>query len=48
MLEENTVNLQMDLFGEKGKYEQDETGATVLTPIREFPPVHYRRVTQYE
>ena len=48
MLEENTVNLQMDLFGEKGNYEQDETGATVLSPIREFPPVHYRRVSQYE
>ena len=48
MLEENTVNLQMDLFGEKGNYEQDETGATVLSPIREFPPVHYRRVTQHE
>ena len=48
MLEENTFDLQMDLFGEVGTYEKDETGATVLSPIREFPPVHYRRVTQYE
>ncbi len=48
MLEENTVNLQMDLFGEVGKYELDETGAMVLSPIREFPPIHYRRVQHYE
>ena len=45
MLEENTVNFQMDLFGETGNYGQDETGAVVLSPIREFPPVHFRRVT---
>lgn len=48
MLEESTVHLQMDLFGEKGNYEQDETGAVVLSPIREFPPIHYRRVTEHE
>lgn len=48
MLEENTVDLQMDLFGEVGEYERDETGAIVLSPIREFPPIHYRRVQQYE
>lgn len=48
MLEENTVNLQMDLFGEVGAYERDETGAVVLSPIREFPPIHYRRVTEHE
>ena len=48
MLEENTVNLQADLFGEKGHYEQDATGATTLLPIREFPPIHYRRVTEHE
>ena len=47
MLEENTVNLQMDLFGEVGKYEQDETGAVVLSPIREYPPIHYRRVVEH-
>lgn len=47
MLEENTVNLQMDLFGEVGEYERDETGAIVLSPIREFPPVHYRRVQEH-
>ena len=48
MLEENTVNLQMDLFGEVGEYERDEKGAVVLSPIREFPPIHYRRVTEHE
>ena len=48
MLEENTVNLQMDLFGDVGEYERDETGAIVLLPICEFPPIHYRRVQQYE
>ena len=48
MLEENTVNLQMDLFGEVGEYERDETGAVVLSPIREYPPIHYRRVTEHE
>ena len=48
MLEENTVNVQMDLFGEGGEYAYDETGAEVLLPIREYPPVHYRRVTEHE
>jgi len=48
MLEENTANLQTDLFSEKGTYEQGEIGAIFSPPIREFPPVHYRRVTQYE
>lgn len=48
MLEENTINLQLDLFGDAGNYTEDETGATVLLPIREFPPIHYRRVQQYE
>jgi len=48
MLEQNTAYLQMDLFGEVGKYERDETGAMVLSPIREFPPIHYRRVQEHE
>ena len=42
MLEEQTQNLQLDLFG--GKYETDATGAAVLMPIREYAPLHYRRV----
>jgi SAM-dependent methyltransferase len=46
MLEEQTENLQFDLFG--GKYETDTTGATVLKPIREYAPTHYRSVQQYE
>jgi hypothetical protein len=48
MLEQNTTNLQLDLFGETGEYERDETGAIVLSPICEFPPIHYRRVQEYE
>jgi len=48
MLEENTKDLQMDLFGEVGVYETDETGAVVLSPVREYPPIHYRRVQEHE
>ena len=48
MLEEHTENQQLDLFGGSGEYKYDETGAQVLSPIREFPPVHYRRVQDYE
>lgn len=48
MLEENTVNLQMDLFGEVGDYELDESGAVILKPIKEYPPIHYRRVQEHE
>jgi hypothetical protein len=48
MLEEHTENLQLDLFGEVGSYEKDETGNVVLQPIREFPPTHYRRLQQYD
>ena len=36
----------MDLFGETGTYEADASGATVLLPIWEFPPIHYRRVQE--
>ncbi len=48
MLEESTSYLQTDLFGEKGNYERDETGSFSLLPIREFPPIHYRRVMRHE
>jgi len=48
MLEENTAELQMDLFGEVGSYKRDETGVVSLLPIREFPPIHYRKVYEYE
>ena len=48
MLEESESHLQLDFLGETGDYEYDETGAQVLSPIREFPPVHYRRVQEYE
>jgi len=40
--------LQMDLFGETGEYERDATGSIVLSPIREFPLIHYRRVKEYD
>jgi SAM-dependent methyltransferase len=48
MLEEHTPNLQFDLFGDVGIYETDASGDMVLAPIREYPPVHYRRVQQHE
>ena len=48
MLEENNPNLQMDLFGEAGEYGRDEGGNIVLMPVREFAPVHYRRLPEYE
>lgn len=44
MLADQTPNLQLDLFGASGSYEKDATGATVLKPIREFAPIHYKRV----
>jgi hypothetical protein len=46
MLEEHTANLQLDLFGNVGRYGKDETGAVILLPIREFSPIHYRRVQE--
>ena len=48
MLEENKADLQLDLFGVSGDYNYDETGALVLSPVREFPPIHYRRVQEHE
>jgi hypothetical protein len=48
MLEEHTPDLQLDLFGGSGEYQYDEKGELVLAPIREFPPVHYRRVCDYD
>jgi len=45
---ENADNLQMDLLGEKSSYGQDEAGALILLPIREYPPVYYRRIAQHE
>lgn len=48
MLEEHTEDLQLDLFGESGSYEHDASGAIVLSPIREFPPIHYKRVVEHE
>jgi len=48
MLEESNHHVQMDFFGDSGSYQRDEAGAIILKPIREFPPVHYRKVQQYE
>jgi SAM-dependent methyltransferase len=48
MLEENTSNLQLGMFGETGNYEIDETGVAVLSPVKEFPPTHYKRIQQHE
>ena len=44
LLANQTQNLQADLFGEYGSYETDEAGAIILQPVREFAPVHYRKV----
>lgn len=48
MLEENTVNLQMNLLDTVGDYCYDEKGEMILSPIREFSPKHYRRVVEDE
>ncbi|MDR1537576.1 MAG: hypothetical protein LBU32_06200 [Clostridiales bacterium] len=46
MLEDHAPNLQLDLFGDAGRYDSDETGAAVLLPFREFAPKHYRRIAE--
>lgn len=46
MLEEHTEHLQLDLFGDVGTYDTDASGNSILRPIREFAPIHYRRVTE--
>jgi len=52
MLEErNPANSNCDLFGgdnKSGNYELDESGTPILSPVREFPPVHYRKLQQHE
>jgi len=51
MLEERTPDLQLDAFGdsnESGRYELDENKNPILSPVREFQPVHYRKVQQHE
>ncbi|GBU21290.1 hypothetical protein R80B4_01179 [Fibrobacteres bacterium R8-0-B4] len=51
MLEERTPDLQLDAFGdnnESGRYELDEKRNPILSPVREFQPVHYRKVQHHE
>ena len=48
LLEENTFTTQGYLFSDVGDYEHDETGALILLPVREFPPIHYRRIQELE
>jgi hypothetical protein len=51
ILEKENQNLQLDMFGANnasGRYELDESGIPILSPIREFPPIHYRKVQQHE
>jgi hypothetical protein len=38
---------QMTLFMTGWEYDE-EIQAFIPLPIREFPPIHYRRVQQYE
>jgi len=40
--------VQPSLFDEPAPYTKDASGAWVLNPVREFPPVHYREVPKYE
>ena len=46
MLHAEEKKLQFELFGSVETYEPDASRATVLLPIREFPPIHYRRVQE--
>lgn len=49
MLEGHMPNMQLDLFTSKAEWEYDEEiQAFIPLPIREFPPIYYRRVQQYE
>ena len=48
MLEEKSESLQLDLLGVSGVYETDEAGALVLSPVREYPPIHYRSVHEHD
>ena len=47
MLEQHAQTLQLDLFGDAGGYEYDAAGQIVLKPIREYPPIHYRKVQEH-
>jgi len=48
MLHAEEKNLQYEMLDSVGAYEIDETGATILKPIREFAPIHYKRVNENE
>ena len=49
LLEANVENdLQGDLFGDIALYKRDDTGARIPVSIREFPPIHYRKVQLHE
>lgn len=46
MLNAEKYGMQTDIFDLGGSYQLDASGATILLPIREFPPVHYRRLQE--
>jgi len=49
LLNANEKNLQLDLFGEVGRYELDPTTKERLPlPVRQFPPIYYRRLGDNE
>jgi len=49
LLKANTEkSIQLDFFGEVGRYKRDETGIRLPLPIREFPPIHYRMLGDNE
>lgn len=46
MLHAVDPGLQPDLFGNGGNFKCEASDPFVLRPIREFPPIHYRRVQE--
>jgi hypothetical protein len=49
LLKANTEkSIQLDFFGEAGRYKRDETGIRLPLPVREFPPIHYRKLGDNE
>ena len=48
MLEAQDNMVQLTLFDESSAYECNERGELVLKPVKEFPPIHYRRVQEHD
>jgi SAM-dependent methyltransferase len=48
MLKDSENAVQTGMFDGEARFEEDESGAAVLAPVREYPPVHYRRVVDHD